>query len=41
MEKKKVVTAIVIGAGARGYGYSQYGLDFPDRFQVGVIGIRI
>lgn len=31
----KQVTAIVVGAGARGTGYSNYALDFPDRLKVG------
>ena len=32
----KQVTAIIVGAGARGAGYAQYALDFPDRFKVPV-----
>ena len=30
----KQVTAIIVGAGARGTGYAQYALDFPNRFKV-------
>ncbi|KAK2148480.1 hypothetical protein LSH36_495g02004 [Paralvinella palmiformis] len=30
----KKVTAIVIGAGQRGYSYSQYANDFPDKLQI-------
>ncbi len=30
------VTAIVLGAGARGTGYAQYAKDFPERLKVSV-----
>lgn len=33
-KKMKQVTAIVVGAGARGTGYSNYALDFPDRLKI-------
>jgi hypothetical protein len=32
-EMSKVVTAVVIGAGNRGFGYSNYGTECPDEFQ--------
>lgn len=31
---KKLVTAIVIGGGERGFTYSQYALDFPDELKI-------
>jgi len=33
MEEKQV-TAIVIGAGSRGFAYASYALDFPQKFKV-------
>eukprot|EP00055_Hartaetosiga_balthica_P013321 m.67788 g.67788 ORF g.67788 m.67788 type:complete len:436 (-) comp8227_c2_seq3:266-1573(-) len=29
-EKQKKITGVIVGAGARGYGYSLYAVDFPD-----------
>ena len=31
------VTAVVIGAGDRGFVYSNYALDFPEKFKAHVI----
>lgn len=33
----KTVTAIVVGAGQRGYGYASFALDFPERLKVSVV----
>jgi len=33
MEEKQV-TAVIVGAGSRGFSYANYALDFPQKFKV-------